>query len=257
MRRVPLDLVALIAEGRRLRDTTPELKPEELRPQFTITAEAADTARLDIMGSIGGWFGVSAEEIVGELRKITAARIKVYLNSRGGDVFDGLAIYNALRDHPAQVESVVLGNASSIASVIALAGNPVSFYDTASMLIHNPHAIALGGSSEMRRMAEVLDKMGDVLTDVYVKRTKQPRGQIRDWMTEEHLFTAHEAKDFGFADAILTGKPEMVPDAAPAPAASVPAPPTPPGPGIVIPLAPRRREAAALLARSARLLVGL
>jgi ATP-dependent protease ClpP protease subunit len=254
-------LDALVMQGRTLRRPHDDYEyallsaaragelPE--RERHEIRAEAAsDTAELYLLGSIGGWFGISAEEVIGDLRRISASKIKVFLNSKGGDVFDGLAIFNALRAHPAKVETIVLGLAASIASVIALAGD-VSMYATSMLMIHEPHALTIGRAKEMRDMAALLDKTSGVLADVYQRRTKQEPETVRTWMHDERWFTAAEAKESGFVDVLLDGEPPVSEKPAPKAALTDPAPAAPapaaPAPAAAPRLVPRRRELAARL----------
>jgi ATP-dependent Clp protease protease subunit len=149
-----------------------------------------------------GFWGVTARQFADDLAKVTAKMIVLRLNSPGGDVFDGLAIFNALRNHPARIQTHVDGLAASMASVIALAGDEIRIADNAFMMIHNPWTIALGDATAMRKTADLLDKVGNSLRSIYVGKTKKPEAKVRELMDAETWFTADEAKDFGLVDAV-------------------------------------------------------
>jgi ATP-dependent protease ClpP protease subunit len=149
-----------------------------------------------------GFFGIRAQDFVRDLKAIEAATIHLRLNSPGGDVFEGLTIFNALRQHGAKIVAHVDGFAASIASVIALAGEEVRMAENAFFMIHNPFTITIGDAADHRKTAEVLDKVEGTLAGVYVAKTDAGEEQVAEWMAAETWFTAEEAKDAGFADAI-------------------------------------------------------
>jgi ATP-dependent Clp endopeptidase proteolytic subunit ClpP len=232
----------------------------------------ADTPTTDVYlyDAIGGFFGIRAAEVVDALREARGRKLRVHINSPGGDVFDGLAIFNALREHDGPVETVVDGLAASIASIIALAGRPVTMHPAAFYMVHEPHGFAMGQAADMRKLAALLDKAGDVLADVYAAKTGQTLTWVHAAMLEETWYTADEAADAGFIDEILPAHPES--DAAPVtarahdlsmygrvPDALRPTSPTPvPAPvaaGVTPPA--RMRERAAVLSRSLGYLVGV
>jgi hypothetical protein len=124
----------------------------------------------------------------------------IEINSPGGNVWDGLAIYNMLRGRQAPVTTRVVGIAASIASIIALAGDTVEIADAALFMIHDPSGMVAGTSEEMRKMADALDQHAEVLAGIYSKVTGRPTSQIRAAMKEETWFTAQEAIQFGLAD---------------------------------------------------------
>lgn len=174
-----------------------------------LAADADDEAEILIYDEIGwSWFGdgVTAKQFVKDLAELDVERITVRINSGGGDVFEGLAIFNALRRHDAMVTTEIDGIAASIASVIALAGEEVRIADNAFFMIHNPHGFAGGNASDMREFAELLDKIGGSLAGVYVDKSGQDVEAIQEWMDVETWFDAEEAKAAGFVDAITKGK---------------------------------------------------
>ena len=160
-----------------------------------------DVADIYIYDEIS-WYGVSAEQFVKDLNAIEAKTIRLHLNTLGGSVFDGIAIYNALKQHKATVETYIEGLAASIGSVIALAGDKVYMADNAFFMIHQPWVLTVGDASELRKTADLLDKIGSVLVNTYIKASGKDEEDIKKWMDEETWFTAAEALDAGFIDEI-------------------------------------------------------
>lgn len=168
---------------------------------FEIRA-AADGAELVIYDAIGA-FGLSAKAFTDELKRFAAANIlQVRINSPGGDVFDGLAIHNALARHPARKVVTIDGIAASIASVVAMAGDEIVMPENAMLMLHNPSGAVVGRAQEMRQMADALDKIRASMTSVYTGRTRRPAEEIERLMDAETWLSAQEAIDLGFADRI-------------------------------------------------------
>lgn len=181
------------------------------QPWYEIRAESSDVADVWVYDVIGEDFfgeGVSAKNLCRELSQITAERINLHVNSPGGNVFDGQAIYNALRRHPASVTTYVEGFAGSIATVVALAGDKVVMAANSLWMIHDPFGCACGSAAELRAYADVLDKAEVTIAGVYVEHTGRERAEIDDAMANETWFSADEAKDFGFVDTV--GEPLKV-----------------------------------------------
>ena len=161
------------------------------------------TGVLHLYDGIGPYSGVSAQDFSRSLKSLgDVDYIELHINSPGGSVFDGSAIYNMLVDHPALVDVRVDGLAASIASIIALAGDQITIAKNAMMMLHNPSAMAWGGASDMRKMAGVLDKVKDTLITVYSDRMGLPEDEISKIMDEESWYTAKEAVDAGLADVV-------------------------------------------------------
>lgn len=157
----------------------------------------------DVIGSDFWGEGVTAKQFALDLKAAGKVDlINVRINSPGGNVFDGLAIYNNLAQHPARVEVDVDGMALSIASIIAMAGDEIRIAANAMMMIHNPHGFAAGDAAELRRQADLMDQVKGNLINTYAARTKRDAGEISGWMDEETWFTAQDAVDHGFADAV-------------------------------------------------------
>ena len=155
-----------------------------------------------------GWWGITAKDFKRELDAVKAPNITLRINSPGGSVFDGLAIFNAVREHPATVTTRVDGLAASMASLIALAGDRVEIADNAFMMIHNPWSIAIGDANEMRKEADLLDKVASPVLAAYVEKTGQNEADIAALMDDETWFNADEALAIGLADEVLADKDE-------------------------------------------------
>jgi ATP-dependent Clp protease protease subunit len=172
-------------------------------------AAGTDEAEILVYGDIGG-YGVDAQQFVKDLGEISASTIHCRVNSLGGDVFDGFAIYNALRRHPANVVTHVDGIAASAASYIALAGDEVRIARNGYLMIHNPWAIVAGDAQDLQSEAEVLNKLSASIAEIYCNQSGKSAAEVQAWMTAETWFSAQEAIDNGLADA-LDGESEAAP----------------------------------------------
>lgn len=167
---------------------------------YRIQNVADGPTRVDIYDEIGGsWLfgGVSAVDFVAELATIQGD-LEVHINSPGGDVFDGLAIYNSLAQRPGNVVTVIDGLAASAASFIAQAGKVRVIAPGAMMMIHDAAGMCMGNASDMRELADLLDKVSDNLAAIYADRTGRADGW-RDAMRQETWYTADEAVAAGLA----------------------------------------------------------
>lgn len=173
---------------------------------FRILAKSAGEAEILIYEDVGeGFFGgVSAKQFAGELKALgDVATINLRINSYGGDVFDGLAIYRQLADHKAKIIVHIDGVAASIASVIAMAGDDIRIAEAGFIMIHDAWGLAIGTAADMREVADRLDTITGAIGDVYSARTKRKADDVRKWMADEKWFTATEALDSGFATEIV------------------------------------------------------
>ena len=171
---------------------------------YAPAASAGETATIQIFDQIGeDWFGgsgLSGKQFSDVLNEVGNGPLLVEINSPGGNVWDGLSIYNQLRGRRAPVTTRVVGIAASIASIIALAGDKVEMADAALMMIHDPSGMASGTSEDMRKMADALDQHAEVLVGVYAKKTGRSPESIRAAMKAETWFTTAEAIQFGLVD---------------------------------------------------------
>lgn len=155
----------------------------------------------DVIG--GDWFGegTTAKSFQKELKALgDVATLNIYINSPGGDVFDGVAIYNQLYRHRARKVVHVDGLAASIASVIAMVGDEILIAGNGMMMIHRAWSVAIGNAIDLRKAAEALEKVDQTILNTYVERTDGDEGKILGMMDEETWMTAEEAVDLGFAD---------------------------------------------------------
>lgn len=175
-----------------------------MRNWYSMQALAApNAAEISIYDEIGMW-GVTAKQFIGDLKALGDVKdITVSINSPGGSVFDGLAIYNALRASGANVTVKVMGIAASIASIIAMAGKKIVMPENSFMMIHNPLNVIYGNADDMREMADILDKVGSSLVATYVARTGKSEEEVKALMDAETYMTAAEAKELGFADEVI------------------------------------------------------
>lgn len=170
------------------------------------------TAEIALYDEIGPW-GISAVRFTDELRAITAKSITLRVASPGGDVADGLAILNALRQHPAMINVIVEGWAASAASFIAMAGNTIQMAPNSMIMIHDAMTICAGNAEEFLEVAALLDKHSDNIADVYQRRAGGTVAEWRQRMRDTTWYTAQEAVDAGLADGILgEGEGFLTPD---------------------------------------------
>ena len=169
----------------------------------SIKAKANDTAEISIYDEIGFW-GVSAASFAQDLKSCgnNLKQINLHIHSPGGDVFDGIAIYNLLKNHPANVTVYIDGLAASMASVIAMAGNEVIMPENAMMMIHKPWGIQGGDAEDMRKYADLLDKVENTLIPAYASKTGKTPEELAEMLSAETWLTAKECVEQGFADKL-------------------------------------------------------
>jgi ATP-dependent Clp endopeptidase proteolytic subunit ClpP len=168
---------------------------------YTITNLAEGEAVVRIYDEI--WdLGVNALDLAADLDSIDADHIRVEINSPGGSVFDGIAIYNALRNHPAHVTTRVDGIAASIASVIAQAGDTRIMVTGSQMMIHNAWGMTVGDRQDHTDMAGVLAQQDEVIASIYAARSGKPADEFRALMDAETWLTAERAVEAGLADEV-------------------------------------------------------
>lgn len=175
-----------------------------MKSWFSITNKSEEESEITIYDEIGMW-GITAKDFLKELKSVGDRKIVLRINSPGGEVFDGLAIYNRLREHKSGVEVRIDGIAASMASVIAMCGAPVKMAENALMMIHNPAGICMGDADDMRDLADMLDKVKGTLTGAYEKKSGKSSADIIKMMDEETWLDATEARALGFCDEITDG----------------------------------------------------
>jgi ATP-dependent protease ClpP protease subunit len=174
---------------------------------FKIQAKADSFAEIFIYDEIGA-FGITAKDFITDYKAIVKAStvsIDIHINSIGGEVFQGNAIYSFLASQQRQINVFIEGIAASIASVIAMAGDTINIAANAMLMVHNPAGVVIGEARDMRKMADTLDKIKDTIINAYQKKTLKNADVLAEFMDAETWFTAEEAVTNGFADQI-TGK---------------------------------------------------
>ena len=169
---------------------------------YTIQAKTADTAEISIYDEIGGW-GISAQQFAKDFKALgnNLKQINLHIHSPGGDVFDGIAIYNLLKNHPANVTVYIDGLAASMASVIAMASNEVIMPENA-MMIHKPWGIQGGDAEDMRKYADLLDKVENTLIPAYANKTGKSPEELAEMLSAETWLNGKECVEQGFADKL-------------------------------------------------------
>jgi ATP-dependent Clp endopeptidase proteolytic subunit ClpP len=152
-----------------------------------------------------GWPFIDAEILVSELAEINNKDVLVRINSPGGDVFDGVAIFNALNAHKGNVVVRNEGLAASISSVIAMAGDERQSYPAAMTMIHNAWVLDGGNKEDKLHIADILGKIDENIVDIFFDRSNVGRPSLRKMMEIETWMTAKEAKEKGFIDTIIDG----------------------------------------------------
>ena len=186
---------------RHLRNRRPAATSEEqIRAKaIKVTNLDADTTRIDLMAEIGYW-GVTAQDFVDEILAISSKNIELHVNSPGGDVFDGVAIMNAIADHPATVNVIVDGIAASAASFLAMAGDTVKMNRGSQMMIHDASGFCYGNAADMADTQALLDRISDLIAGIYAERAGGTAESWRDLMRAETWYSASEAVTAGLAD---------------------------------------------------------
>lgn len=178
---------------------------ERWNPAIQAAAEEANT--ISIFDQIGqdGWTGegTTTKRIAAALRGMGGADVQVNINSPGGDVFEGLAIYNLLREYKGAVTVNVLGLAASAASFIAMAGDEVRIARAGFLMIHNCWVMAVGNRNDLRDVAETLEPFDRAMADIYAARTGQSQDAMLALMDTETWVGGSDAIEAGFADALL------------------------------------------------------
>jgi ATP-dependent protease ClpP protease subunit len=147
--------------------------------------------------------GVTAKSIAAQLRAIGPRPIEVQINSPGGDMFEGLAIYNLLRDHPQPITVKILGIAASAASIIAMAGDEIMIGTASFIMIHNCWVLAVGNRHDLRKTADTLEPFDAACAGLYAARSGQTEAECATWLDAETYMNGTQAIERGFADALL------------------------------------------------------
>jgi len=169
--------------------------------------ESEEDRSISVYDVIGADFwtgeGVTAKRIAGALRSLGKGPITVNVNSPGGDLFEGLAIYNLLREHPGEVTVKVVGLAASAASVVAMAGDTIQIARAGFFMVHNAWVVAMGNRHDLRELSEWLEPFDAAMADLYAARSGMDIKATQKLMDKETWIGGAEAVDMGFATELL------------------------------------------------------
>lgn len=175
-------------------------------PQAAASDGEASISIYDVIGEdVWTGAGFTAKKASAILRNIGERDVVVNINSPGGDMFEGIAIYNLLAAHKARVTVNVIGLAASAASIIAMAGDEIAMGIGSFMMIHNAWGVVVGNRNDMRAAADVFDGFDAALVDIYEARTGIKRAEIERLMDKETYLGTSDAVKRGFADSVLEG----------------------------------------------------
>ena len=156
---------------------------------------------ITLSGDIG--FEITARELDVELKKAAGADVLLLVNSRGGFVFEGIEIFNLIRAYKGHIEARIVGLAASAASYIILAAEKVTAFDNAAFFIHNAINFVFGNHNDMRKMADDIEGLSNMLAKAYVNKSGMSMKEIKVLMDKETIFFADEILEAGFVDEIL------------------------------------------------------
>ena len=181
------------AISRAMPDARAEVRPDGTVLLYGVLGDQAD--------------GLGSGELVKAIRALTVDTIRVHINSPGGFVTEGVAIFNALKQHPARVVVTIDALAASMASAVAMAGDEIVMPANAVMMIHNPWTGSVGDAEQLRKDAEALDKMAASLVTIYADRSGLSEQEVVAIMDQETWLAAEEAVEMGFADRVAGDAP--------------------------------------------------
>lgn len=197
-----------------MRNTMPKSLSMDLSPRAleawnpSLKAQVDDKASISIFGTIGYDYytgdGVTANRIAAALRSIGAENdVNVYINSPGGDMFEGIAIKSLLDEHKGKVTVKVIGLAASSASIVAMGGDEIQMARAAFLMIHNCWVCGCGNRNQLREIADWLEPFDEAMADVYADRTGGSINDIQSLMDKETWLGGSRSIELGFADSII------------------------------------------------------
>ncbi len=212
--RVKIDLSRVLGLAGQVKQNTEQAKKLD-RSWYRIENKTDGPAEIHIYDMIGEW-GVSAQDFVGELKPLNGRPLDLHLNSEGGQVFDGLAIFEAIQRHDGHVTAYVDGLAASSASFIAMAADEIVMAERARMMVHDAHGLAIGNARNLRALADILDDLSGNIADIYAARTGKTSKYWRDQMHgpdggDGTWFNATDAVAAGLADRTAEPRPRSTP----------------------------------------------
>lgn len=154
--------------------------------------------------------GITAKSVAAQLRAIGDRPVEVHINSFGGDMFEGIAIYNVLREHAQPITVKIMGMAASAASIIAMAGDEILIGAASFFMIHNCWVFAVGNRKDLAEAADWLRPFDQAMAEVYAARSGQSIDDVASWMDKETYMSGSEAIARGFAEALLPADASIV-----------------------------------------------
>lgn len=195
------------ADKRVLAEASPKILDRWSDDAAGIRAVETGDNVITMFGAIGEDYwsgdGVTAKKVTAQLRAIGDRPVEVQINSPGGDMFEGIAVYNVLREHSQAVTIKVMGMAASAASIIAMAGDTVEIGAASFLMIHNCWVVASGNRHDMQDVADFLAPFDQAMADVYAARSGQKASDIAKWMDAETFMSGSLAIERGLADSLL------------------------------------------------------
>lgn len=167
-----------------------------------IEAKAGRSTCIHIYDEIGV-HGITAKTFLEDLKKLKGKDVTIHINSTGGDVFQGQAIYTALKNYTGKVTVKIEGLAASMATIIALAADRVEMTSNSLFMIHSPMSNVFGNKAQMRKQINALEKVETTMLSVYKAKTNISEDEIEQMMARETWLSAHEALELGFVDEVL------------------------------------------------------
>lgn len=169
---------------------------------FNIQGKATDAvAEVYIFDEIGA-YGITAQDFISEMKEYKDTPVNLRINCIGGDVFDGMAMYNIIKKREAKTTAYIEGIAASMGSVIALAADEVVMAENSLFMIHNAWGGAMGEAEDMRKTASILEKISGEIANIYERKTRLSLNRIIEMMDKETWLNAQEAYELGFIDLI-------------------------------------------------------
>ena len=177
-------------------------RPDKKRPKALIKAKD-DEATVYLYDVIDDWYGIDSGEFVREVAALDVSTIHLRVDSPGGDVFAARAMQTALAGHKAKVIAHIDGLAASAATFLVMSADEIRMTDGAFFMIHKGWTVTIGNADDMRKQAQLLDKIDDSIAADYARRSGKDSSEIIDLMQAETWYSASEAKDAGFIDAVV------------------------------------------------------
>lgn len=197
---------------KRIQLNSKNLKLGTIEAKVQFNAAANGQTDLYLHGDVGeSWWddsGITAKKVIAALDEIETDTVNVHINTYGGDVFEGISIFNVLRASEKKIVTIVDGIAASAGSLIFLAGDQKKMPDNTQLMIHNPWTYASGNANDLEKVVDMLRTTESAMTKTYMESFVGTEEEIKELLDSEKFMTADEAKTFGFVDEIITKEPE-------------------------------------------------